>query len=87
MEDIILWFSPAQGHYLKTQHLHASQQILQDDEEGLVVSLKLIINYELVSLLLSFCPDVSVTAPVSLRDKLDALMAKGREVNGREAAG
>lgn len=84
VEDIVLWFSPAMGNYIKTQHIHPSQQIIRDDEEGLVISLKLIINYELIAMLLGYCPDVSVIAPVKLKDKLEELLMKGIEANRRK---
>jgi predicted DNA-binding transcriptional regulator YafY len=63
--------------------LHTSQRIVKDDKNGLVISLKLIVNYELISVLLSYCPDVSVLQPSTLADKLDELLKKGREVNRR----
>ncbi len=85
VEDVLLWFSPALSPYIKTQHLHSSQQIVKDDPEGLTIRLKLIINYELLSLLLSFCPDVCVLQPASLKANLDELLVKGRDVNRKQA--
>ncbi len=81
IEDIVLWFTVNQGHYIKTQHLHHSQKAIQDDATGLTISLKLIVNYELISLLLSFCPNVSILQPLSLKNKLNELMGRGLEVN------
>jgi predicted DNA-binding transcriptional regulator YafY len=40
-------------------------------EFGLTISLKLNINYELLSLLLGFCPEACVLQPDSLKNKLD----------------
>src|SRR5690606_26552922 len=34
VKTIRLWFSPSQGNYIKTQHLHTTQEILQDDDTG-----------------------------------------------------
>ena len=87
VEDVILWFTPSLGHYIKTQHLHTTQQVIEDNSEGLVIRLQLIVNYELISLLLSHCPQVSVIQPLSLRNKLDELLVKGREVNGKRSLG
>jgi predicted DNA-binding transcriptional regulator YafY len=81
VEEIILWFSPQQGHYIKTQHLHSTQQVMQDDDTGLVIKLKLIINYEFTSLLLGFCPEVEVRQPVHLRQQLHELLEKGLKRN------
>lgn len=85
-EEIILWFTPLTGHYIKTQHLHESQETLQDDEEGLIIRLRLIINYELVSVLLSYCPEVSVLLPDSLAQRLEDLLAKGWEASQQRFA-
>jgi len=47
-----------------------------------VINLQLVINQELVSLLLSYCPDVRVIKPLSLKKKLEELLTKGLEVSG-----
>jgi predicted DNA-binding transcriptional regulator YafY len=86
VEDIVLWFSRSMGYYIKTQHIHETQHIIRDDEEGLVISLKLIINYELLAMLLGYCPEVSVISPPKLKNKLDELLTKGLEANGRKVA-
>jgi predicted DNA-binding transcriptional regulator YafY len=83
VEDITLWFTPSLGHYIKTQYIHPTQKILQDDGEGLVISLQLIVNYELISLLLSHCPQVSVIKPISLRNQLSEALKKGLSTNGK----
>lgn len=66
VQDIKLWFSPSQGNYIKTQHLHATQEIISDGPSGMIVKLRLIPNYELIQLLLSFGPEVKVLEPASL---------------------
>jgi len=82
VEEIILQFSPNQANYIKTQHLHHSQLTLNEDENGLKVALKLMINYELISLLLSFGGEVEVLKPLSLRKKIKELLKKGWERYG-----
>jgi predicted DNA-binding transcriptional regulator YafY len=86
-EEIVLWFSPNQSPYLKTQHLHETQVVLKDDAEGLILSLKLIINYELLSLLMSYCPHVSILKPTHLAEKFEELLRKGLEESGRRRVG
>ena len=81
VEDIQLMFTPAQGHYIKTLHLHHTQTIVRDDADGLVISLQLIQNYELCQLILSFMPNVKVLQPPSLRDKVVEMLKKGLEWN------
>jgi predicted DNA-binding transcriptional regulator YafY len=69
-ENIELLFSPTQANYIKTQHLHHTQEIINDDEKGLHIRVKLKPNYELNSLLLSFGHEVEVLKPLSLRKKM-----------------
>jgi predicted DNA-binding transcriptional regulator YafY len=76
VKEIRLWFSVAQGHYLKTQPLHAKQEIVSDDATGLVISVRLIPNYELLQTLLSFGPEVKVLGPAQVRDDLKAMVQK-----------
>ncbi|MEO7988643.1 MAG: WYL domain-containing protein [Chryseolinea sp.] len=70
VKEIRLWFSVAQGHYIKTQHLHDTQKTISDDHTGLVIRLQLIPNYELLQTLLSFGPEVKVLEPRSLQTQL-----------------
>ncbi|MBT1702844.1 helix-turn-helix transcriptional regulator [Chryseosolibacter indicus] len=69
-QDVVLLFTPMQGHYIKTQHLHQSQQILQDDEDGLLIKLRVVINYELQEVLMSYGASVQVKEPLSLRETI-----------------
>lgn len=86
-EEIVLWFSPSQSPYIKTQSLHETQTVLKDDDDGLVISLKLIINYELLSLLMSNCPHVAVLKPTHLAEKFEELLQKGLEESRRRGRG
>ncbi|PTS99868.1 hypothetical protein DBR11_11375 [Pedobacter sp. HMWF019] len=70
IESVVLHFSPKQGNYIKTQHLHWSQKIVTDDSDGLVISLKLIINHEFKMIILSYGDDVKVLEPKSLVEQI-----------------
>jgi len=74
-------FTPAQGHYIKTRHLHHTQTIVRDDADGLVISLQLIQSYTLCQLILSCMPNVKVLQPLNLRDKVVEMLRKGLEWN------
>ena len=80
VETIVLWFSPAMAPYIKTQHLHHTQKTVRDDHDGLEISLRLIPNPELLQLLLSYCGNVKVLKPESLREKFREMIEKGREM-------
>jgi len=82
VKEVRLWCSPTQGHYLKTQHLHATQQIVSEDRTGMVVSLKLIPNYELLQMLLAFGPEVEVLEPASLREQMKEALSKSMQRYG-----
>ena len=74
---IELWFSPSQSNYIKTQHLHASQEIISDDKTGMIVTLQLIPNYELLQILLAFGPECKVLAPLSLQEEVKGMLKRG----------
>ncbi|WP_276374339.1 WYL domain-containing protein [Chryseolinea sp. H1M3-3] len=76
VQEVMLWFSPSQGNYVKTQHLHATQEIVSDTPQGMTVRLQLIPNYELLQTLLAFGPEVKVLEPLSLKDDLKEMLAK-----------
>jgi predicted DNA-binding transcriptional regulator YafY len=65
-EEIILSFEPFQGKYIKTLPLHASQQIITDNEDELQVKLKLYLTHDLVMELLSFGSTMKVIKPEAL---------------------
>jgi predicted DNA-binding transcriptional regulator YafY len=68
-EEIQLLFSKIQAPYVITKPLHESQKHYQQ-EKGLLVKLKLIPNFELEQLILSFGEGVKVLNPESLRSKI-----------------
>ena len=76
VEEIELWFSLVQAPYIKTQHLHHTQKTVRDDNEGLVISLKLIPNPELTQLLLSYGAEVKILKPKLLRDSVKQVWEK-----------
>ena len=67
---VILKFPSQQADYIKTQPLHPTQQIISDNPTGLTISLNLVLNYELESLLLSYGNNVEVVKPVILRKRM-----------------
>ena len=76
VEEIELWFSAALAPYIKTQHLHHSQKNISEDENGLVISLRLIPNPELTQLLLSYGNDVKVLKSERLKMEVEKVWRK-----------
>jgi len=70
VERVVLKFVESEGHYLRSQKMHHSQDILQDNEDGLVIVLNVIINFELVGIILNYGAHVTVLEPQSLADKV-----------------
>jgi predicted DNA-binding transcriptional regulator YafY len=56
--------------YIETKPLHGSQKIKERDINNSIVSIEVIPNYELESLLLSFGERLEVLEPLDLREKL-----------------
>jgi predicted DNA-binding transcriptional regulator YafY len=79
IKEVKLWFSVSQGHYIKTQHLHATQQILSDDEKGIVATYQLIPNYELMQTILALGAEVKVLEPLSLQEQVKDMLRKNME--------
>jgi predicted DNA-binding transcriptional regulator YafY len=65
-ETLELKFTPERAPYIKTKPIHHSQKIIQENENGIVIQLKLVINKELISELLSYGKDLIVLKPESL---------------------
>ena len=76
VSELRLWCSPTQGNYFKTQHLHATQQIISEDSTGMILTFQLIPNYELLQTLLAFGPEVEVLEPASVRGQLEEMLQK-----------
>lgn len=73
-EIVILSFTPLQGKYIKTQPLHSSQIILTDNDKEFVISLKVLITYELIQHILSYGDEVKVIKPASLSKKVKTIL-------------
>lgn len=68
--EIHLLFSQQQSKYILSQPIHASQEIISEDETGLKVKINVVENYELLTTLLSFGKEVEVLSPLSVRNSL-----------------
>lgn len=68
--DVKLLFSADQAPYILTKPLHGTQNHTKIDDGTLEVTINVIPNFELESLILSFGERVRVLEPQSLRDKI-----------------
>lgn len=67
----------ANAPYVETKPLHHSQQILERTEKGMIISLKVQINYELEREILGFGPGIVVLAPEALRKTMQQKFLEG----------
>lgn len=73
-EEIILSFKPAKGNYIKSKPIHQSQKILIDNEDQLQISLRLKINPDFISEILSFGDSVVIQKPKKLKNKIKLVL-------------
>jgi predicted DNA-binding transcriptional regulator YafY len=65
-----LWISSQQWPYIATKPLHGSQKVIRRCDDGVVVEIEVVLNFELEQLLLSFGEKVKVLSPDSFREHL-----------------
>lgn len=65
-QEVQLWVSDAQLPYILSKPLHGTQRIIDKVENGSIISIKLILNYELEQTILGFGEKVKVLKPDSL---------------------
>jgi predicted DNA-binding transcriptional regulator YafY len=74
-ENIVLRIDKSLISYIKTKPLHGSQKI-NESGDNFEVHLKLILNYELETLILSFGEKIQVLEPMSLVEKVNGRINK-----------
>ncbi|RYG01860.1 MAG: WYL domain-containing protein, partial [Chitinophagaceae bacterium] len=70
VSEIVVKVTPAQAPYVKTKPIHFNQEVEEKEDGSLMVTLKLVNNYELRATLLSYGADFEVIHPVELRSQL-----------------
>ena len=78
-EEVVLKFTPHQGKYIKSLPLHHSQSTIQDDEQGVIIKLKLHITHDFIMEILSHGANVKVVSPVSLAKEMKRLYQEALE--------
>ncbi len=74
VEKIELLVAPASAPYVMTKPLHGSQKKLKEDENGLLISLEVMVNMELTALILSFGERIKVVKPASFKNHIKAIL-------------
>lgn len=69
-QKVIFWATTIAGKYLQSQPLHASQKIIETEEQRVQISLKVNISEELIRELLSYGGEIKVEAPQQLKEEI-----------------
>jgi predicted DNA-binding transcriptional regulator YafY len=73
-EDVILHFDSSEAKYIKSLLLHRSQEVIQEDKDGITVSLHVKITWEFtMDCILRFGDRVKVIKPQSLANKVSEI--------------
>jgi len=75
-EKIELEFSSEMAPYVLTQNLHPTQKMLRSDNESLLISLDLIVTFEVINTILSFGENVKVLKPEHLKEKVKRTLSE-----------
>lgn len=81
IEDVELSYSPLDGSFLKTTPLHASQEILIDNESEFRIRLNIRITNDFVMALLSRSKSLKVIKPESLKHEIQNIYEQALERN------
>jgi predicted DNA-binding transcriptional regulator YafY len=73
---VILRVNPENAPYVLTKPLHSSQQLLKEDEEGILIRLDVVLNFELEREILGFGEHVKVLAPRNLCSRISRRLQK-----------
>jgi predicted DNA-binding transcriptional regulator YafY len=79
LENVILHFNQLTGKYMENKSIHETQKHKWIDEFTLELKIKVMPNYELERLILSYGESVKVVEPQYLKDKIKERLLKGFE--------
>ena len=77
LQLIKLRFDPQMAPYVLSKPVHGSQKVVLNNESGLIVSIEVIPNYELETLILSYGDRVKVLEPESFQKVITGRLGKG----------
>lgn len=73
---IFLQFDKTTSPYILTKPLHSSQKVMKEDENGIIVNIEVIWNFELEREILGFGETVKVLSPRSLANRIKDKLQK-----------
>ena len=82
-QEVLLWVKNSEYPYLETNPIHESQKIVREVDGGKILSLHILVNYELEMRLLAYGERVVVLSPEDLNqrmiDRLDSALNNYRK--------
>src|SRR5690606_24868507 len=70
IEEVVLHFNKLTGSYMENKSIHETQKHKWIDDETLEVKIKVVLNYELERLILSYADSVKVITPMTLKTRI-----------------
>jgi predicted DNA-binding transcriptional regulator YafY len=77
LENVVLHFNQLTGRYMENKSIHETQKHKWIDENTLEVKIKVMVNYELERLILSYGESVRVLEPKYLKEKIKKRLLNG----------
>ncbi|MBS7565735.1 WYL domain-containing protein [Mucilaginibacter sp. Bleaf8] len=74
--QVVFWIDKENAPYVITKPLHHTQQILKEEPEGKILSMRVILNFELERELLGFGAKIKVLGPPILRKRIKEQLQK-----------
>lgn len=79
IEEVVLHFNQLTGKYMANKSIHETQKHKWIDEITLELKIKVVLNYELERLILSYGESVKVISPIHLQNTIKERLWKGVE--------
>jgi predicted DNA-binding transcriptional regulator YafY len=70
--DVIIWFTPQQGNYLRTLPIHPTQEIIIDNDIEFKIKVKVIPSYEFYSKIKSYGEQAKVISPANIAENIQS---------------
>jgi len=77
---IQLWLNKESAPYVLTKPIHSSQELIKEDENGIIIRIEVIHNFELEREILGFGETIKVLSPRSLAHRIKNKLIKGASI-------
>jgi predicted DNA-binding transcriptional regulator YafY len=85
-QKITLWVDKENAPYVITKPLHPTQEIRKQDDTGIIITIDVVVNFELEREILGFGERMKVLSPRRLQSRVLSRLKRGLDLYGREEA-